>query len=75
MPCPPGWFAVRVTPQPCLVLAPGEVPKVKIWHGRLGRFLPRSEVPPFDAMEAWFYARKKQGKWEFGERCEGPGRG
>ena len=73
MPPTPGWFPVRVTHHSGTWLADDAVPRVKLHFGRLGRFLPRSAVPPFEGTEAWFHARRRGGRWEFGERCDPKG--
>lgn len=62
--CFPPYLPVRVTAQYVTVLADDEVPKVKVWYGRLGRFIPASQVPPFEH-DAWLCARKVKGRWEF----------
>lgn len=63
---------VRVTDSGGSVFGEGEEPKVKVWYGRLGRFLKRSEVPPFQGREAWFEVELKRGRFIFHRQIDPP---
>jgi len=67
-----GW-PVRVTDIAVHVVAEGEVPKVKIHFTRLGRFVPRADLPRFDGVEAWFEMYVQQGRFYVGAQVPAPG--
>jgi len=68
-----GW-PVRVTSLGVQVLADGEVPKVKIHATRLGRFVPRADLPRFEGIEAWFEMYIHQGRYYVGAQVPPPDR-
>lgn len=65
-------WPVRVTATNTTVLAEGEEPSVKIHYGRLGRFVARADLPPFEGVEAWFRIAIKAGRFYFGDQVAAP---
>ncbi|WP_269220949.1 hypothetical protein [Brevundimonas vesicularis] len=55
------------------VVAEGEVPKVKIHFGRLGRFVPRADLPRFYGGDVWFEMYVQQGRFYVGDQVPAPG--
>lgn len=66
-----GW-PVRVTALGVHVIAEGQAPSVKIHYGRLGRFVPRADLPRFDGVEAWFTMYIDRGLFHVGDQIDPP---
>ncbi|QQQ17786.1 hypothetical protein JIP62_10620 [Brevundimonas vitis] len=65
-------WPVLVTASGVHVLGSGEVPRVKIHFGRLGRFVPRSALPPFSGTDAWFLMHISDGRFYVGDQTTQP---